>query len=138
MLKVDNNTKTASITQVQCFYCVLTYFIPFSNVSIVYFKQVKYLLRCSQNTKTSKQTCTKNQLTGFYMMGALNSFLYPQLVLSTLNSKICSFISRSSFQRCYIKRISKKISQLSQENTCVGVFLIKLRAGVKACNFIKT
>ena len=137
MLKVNNNTKTASITQLWCFYCVLTYFIHFS-VSILYFEQVKYLLRCSQNTKTSKQTCTKNQLTGFYMMGALNSFLHPQLVLSKLNSKICSFISRSSFQRCYVKRISKKISQLSQENTCVGVFLIKLRAGVKACNFIKT
>ena len=43
-------------------------------------------------------------------------------------------MSRSSHQRCSIKKLVLKISENSQENTCARVsFLIKLHA----CNFIK-
>ena len=39
-------------------------------------------------------------------------------------------------RRCSVKKMSLKISQNSQENTCVGVsFLIKLQS--ETCNFIK-
>ena len=46
------------------------------------------------------------------------------------------YVSRrtSSYRRCFVKKVFLKISQNSQENTCVRVFLIKLQ---QACNFIK-
>ena len=38
------------------------------------------------------------------------------------------FSFKSGHQRCYVKKVVLKISQLSQENTCIGVsFLIKLQ-----------
>ena len=34
-------------------------------------------------------------------------------------------MNRSSHQRCYVKNVFLKISKISQENTCVGVFFFK-------------
>ena len=39
-------------------------------------------------------------------------------------------------KKCSIKKLFLKISQYSQENTCVGVYF-NIVAGLKACNFIK-
>ena len=64
-----------------------------------------------------------------------NSFLRllfqsPVLPVSLQTTKMDSFATevkdRSSHRRCFIKKVFLKISQYSQENTCL-----------KACNFIK-
>ena len=38
---------------------------------------------------------------------------------------------------CFSKYVILRISQYSQENTCVGVLLYNKVAGIQACNFIK-
>ena len=43
--------------------------------------------------------------------------------------------NRSSLRRCSVKK-DVKISQISQENTCVGVFFNKV-AGLRGCNLFK-
>ena len=43
---------------------------------------------------------------------------------------------KNSHRRCYIKWLFFKISQYSQEKTCVGVSLKKI-ASLQACNFIR-
>ena len=49
----------------------------------------------------------------------------------------CSiFMARSSHRRISTKKDVLKISQYSQENTCVGVFFNKV-SDLQACNFIK-
>ena len=45
-------------------------------------------------------------------------------------------LSEAAVGRCSSKYVLIKISQYSQESTCVGVFLNKV-AALKACNFIK-
>ena len=47
----------------------------------------------------------------------------------SLHLKASSFPSRSSHQRCSIKKLFLKVLQYSQENICAGIsFLIKLQA----------
>ena len=43
------------------------------------------------------------------------------------------FSFKSSHRWCSVKKVFLKISEISQENTCIGVS----SSGLKTCNFIK-
>ena len=57
--------------------------------------------------------------------------------LKVVKINICEVINtqKQSF-RCSSKQVFFRISQISQENTCVGVFFSNV-AGLKACTFVK-
>ena len=62
-------------------------------------------------------------------------------ILGTIKDVVNNFpVFRNSCRRCTIKKAFLKISQNSQENTCIGAsFLIKLQASdtVTFCEFLK-
>ena len=54
----------------------------------------------------------------------------------TMNHRDLLGLLRSSHRRCSVKKVFLKISQISQENTCIGVCFNNV-AGLQACKFIK-
>ena len=60
-----------------------------------------------------------------------------------MEAKIPQYLNRSSHRRCSVKNVLLKISQISQESTCVGVSVMNNRLQqrcfpVKLANFFKS
>ena len=87
----------------------------------LFFKTVSFFQACNYYTKFST-------ITGIFLWIYWWEYIFSFLFFCFINNK-------SSHRRCLSKKIFLKISQISQKNTCVGVFFNKVTG--QACNFIK-
>ena len=82
----------------------------------------------------SSETAQSSQYKTFYT--STSRYSSSKEYVTHHREMFSDLISRNSRREVFCKKVFLKISQYSQENTCVGVSVNKV-AGRKTCNFIK-